>query len=61
MNQYSTRQIVVNPELARYRINGMFRAGNQDGFVAALTAYFPVDVHEDSQGRLVLEARQSRQ
>ncbi len=57
MNQYSTRQIIATSELARYRVNGMFRAGNQDGFVSALTAYFPIDVREDEQGRLVLEDR----
>ena len=57
MNQYSAQQVVAGPELCDYRVNGMFRAGNQDGFVGALTSYFPIDAHRDNQGRLVLERR----
>ncbi|MBS0421351.1 MAG: FecR domain-containing protein [Proteobacteria bacterium] len=56
MNQYSPKQIVAAPDLARFRINGMFRAGNQDGFVAAVTSYYPIRAHEDS-GRIILELR----
>jgi transmembrane sensor len=55
MNQYSPKQIVAAPELARFRINGMFRAGNQDGFVAAVTSYYPIHAREDSGGRIILE------
>ena len=55
MNQYSSKQMVAAPELARFRINGMFRAGNQDGFVAAVTAYYPIRAHEDASGRIILE------
>jgi transmembrane sensor len=54
MNQYSVRQIIAGPELSAYRVNGMFRAGNQQGFVSALTSYFPIEAREDSQGRIVL-------
>ncbi len=57
MNQYSPRQIVAGPELSRYRVNGMFRAGNQQGFVSALTSYFPIEAHEDARGRIVLKPR----
>lgn len=61
MNRYSSQEIVVgDPSLARYRVNGMFRSGNQDGFVGALTSYFPIDTHQDSRGRIVLEPRPER-
>jgi transmembrane sensor len=57
MNQYSPRQIIAGPELSRYRVNGMFRAGNQQGFVDALTSYFPIEARQDSEGRIVLRPR----
>lgn len=60
MNQYSTTQIVLaDPQLAEYRINGMFRAGNQDGFVGALTSYYPIESRRDESGRIVLSRRHS--
>jgi transmembrane sensor len=58
MNRYSAQEIVVgDSSLARYRINGMFRSGNQDGFVGAVTTYYPIDAHRDDQGRIVLVPR----
>jgi transmembrane sensor len=58
MNEYSAQQIVVaDPMLSQYRVNGMFRAGNQDGFVGALTSYFPIDARPDGEGRIVLRSR----
>jgi transmembrane sensor len=58
MNQHSAQQIVVaDPSLSQYRVNGMFRAGNQDGFVGALTSYFPIDALRDGEGRIVLKSR----
>jgi transmembrane sensor len=55
MNRYGNGQIVVgDPSLARYRINGMFRSGDQEGFVDALTTYYPIAAHRDTQGRIVL-------
>jgi len=56
MNQYSPKQIVASPDLARFRINGMFRAGNQDGFVSAVTSYYPIHAREEG-GRIILELR----
>jgi transmembrane sensor len=62
MNRYSARHIVIaDPSLSQFRINGMFRAGNQDGFVDALTSYYPIDSQRDEQGRIVLLARRSDQ
>ncbi len=57
MNQYSAKRIVAAPELSQFRVNGMFRAGNQDSFVTAITTYFPLVAHEDSQGNVVLAIR----
>ena len=57
MNQYSKKQVVAGPELSNFRVNGMFRAGNQDGFVAAVTSYYPIYARQDSSGRIVLELR----
>jgi len=59
MNQHSSQQIVVaDPALSQYRVNGMFRVGNQDGFVGAVTSYFPIEARPDGQGRIVLTSRQ---
>ncbi|MHB8817170.1 MAG: FecR family protein [Steroidobacteraceae bacterium] len=57
MNQYSKKQIIAGTELSKFRINGMFRAGNQDSFVGAVTSYYPIDARQDSNGRIVLELR----
>lgn len=57
MNQYSKKQIIAGPELSRFRVNGMFRAGNQDSFVGAVTSYYPIDARQDSAGRIVLALR----
>ncbi len=48
MNRYSKIQIQANdPELAEYRVNGVFRSGQQARFVEALEAYFPVVAERD--------------
>jgi len=57
MNQYSKRQIVVDPGVADLRINGMFRTGNQAGFIEGVQLALPVEVHGDDQGRLVISRR----
>ena len=57
MNQYSKKQIIAGPELSKFRVNGMFRAGNQDSFVGALTSYYPIDARPDSSGRIILGLR----
>jgi hypothetical protein len=38
----------------------MFLSGNQDGFVSALTSYYPIDAHRDAQGHIVLLPRSAR-
>jgi transmembrane sensor len=58
MNQHSATQLVIaDPTLSAYRLNGMFRAGNQEGFVSAITTYFPIDARPDGAGHIVLRAR----
>jgi transmembrane sensor len=58
MNRYSASKIViVDPTIANLRINGMFRAGNQTGFVGALQTTLPVEVHSDDQGQIVVSSR----
>lgn len=58
MNRYSETQLVVaDPRLNEYRINGMFRTGNQTSFAQAIESYFPIDIYRDRQKRIVLSAR----
>jgi transmembrane sensor len=58
MNRYSRVQIVLGDEpLAKLRVNGMFRAGEQSAFVAALQEYFPVTVRRESDTRMTLLTR----
>jgi transmembrane sensor len=55
MNRHSPVQISVpDPQLARFHINGMFRAGEQEAFVTALQEYFPIDVRHDGDTQIVL-------
>ncbi|WP_336961417.1 FecR family protein [Sphingobium aquiterrae] len=57
MNQYSHLKIVVDPAVADLRINGMFRTGNQAGFIAVLQIALPVEVRNDDQGRIFVSRR----
>ena len=57
MNRYSKKQVIAGTELSKFRVNGIFRAANQDGFVGAVTSYYPIDARQDSSGRIVLELR----
>ncbi|WP_168193684.1 FecR domain-containing protein [Caulobacter sp. FWC26] len=59
MNQYSRLKIVVDPAIADLKINGMFRAGNQTGFVGALQTTMPVEVRPDEHGQLLVTRRPS--
>jgi transmembrane sensor len=58
MNRYSRKQIVVTDEaLAAIHVNGVFRAGDQDAFVAVLQSYFPVTVSWRGDSEIVLTPR----
>src|SRR3546814_19974483 len=50
MNHYSSRKITVDPVVADFRINGLFRTDNLDGFLEALEMTLPVAVRTDTQG-----------
>ena len=58
MNKHSTLQIrVASAALANIRVNGMFKAGEQASFVAALQEYFPITSHKQGEREIVLSAR----
>ncbi len=58
MNRHSPVQITLSdPRLARLRVNGMFRAGEQEAFVRALEQYFPIDAHTQGDTKIILTPR----
>ena len=58
MNRHSPVQISVSdPKLTRLRVNGMFRAGEQEAFVTALEQYFPIVAHHQSDTEIILTSR----
>jgi transmembrane sensor len=58
MNKHSVVQIRIGDEsLAHLRINGMFPAGEQDDFVTALEAYFPISAERRGDREIVLTSR----
>jgi transmembrane sensor len=61
MNRHSPVQIRVDgAELERLRVNGMFRAGEQDAFAAALESYFPITVQRNGDTEIILTARRKQ-
>jgi len=55
MNRYSAIQITLDDSaLAQLRVNGMFRAGEQEAFVAALQDYFPISVKRRGDTEIIL-------
>lgn len=58
VNRYSTsRLIVADPRVANLRVSGAFAAGSTENFVAAVTAFFPVDARREGS-TTVLEWRE---
>jgi transmembrane sensor len=58
INRYSQIKIrLADPALADVRISGSFATGRTQGFVEAVTSYFPIEVAESSDRAVVLEAR----
>jgi transmembrane sensor len=56
MNKHSSVQVrIEGAELARVRVNGMFRAGDQDAFVMALKDYFSISAERHGEREIVLE------
>lgn len=58
INRYSDVKIELgDASLAELRLSGAFATGRTRVFVEAVTSYFPVDVGEDNDNRVVLEKR----
>jgi transmembrane sensor len=58
VNRYSARKIVLtDPHLASLRMSGVFIAGHSDSFVETVTGNFPIKVTSDSNGQILLTAR----
>lgn len=58
MNRHSPVQIVIDgPALESLRVNGMFKAGEQDTFVSALEDYFPIAARRRGEMEIVLSPR----
>jgi transmembrane sensor len=61
MNRHSPVQIRVDsPDLDHLRVNGMFRAGEQDAFAAALESYFPITAQHNGDTEIILTARRKQ-
>jgi len=61
MNRYSAIQIGVDDSaLSNLRVNGMFRAGEQEAFVTALQDYFPISVTRRSDTEIILAPIRSK-
>lgn len=57
MNKHSAVEIrVADARLAGIRVNGMFKAGAQESFVAALEEYFPITARRQGDREIVLTA-----
>jgi transmembrane sensor len=55
LNRYSATPIVIGDDaIAGYRINGMFRVGNQSGFVRALASVYDIEARPDDSGHIIL-------
>jgi transmembrane sensor len=58
MNRHSPVQISVDdPQIAQLRVNGMFRAGEQEAFVTALEQYFPIAARHRGDTEIILTRR----
>ncbi len=58
MNRHSQVQIAIgDPRLEQLRVNGMFNAGEQEAFAAALEDYFAIAVEHRGSQEIVLAGR----
>jgi transmembrane sensor len=58
MNRHSPVQIrLQGSRLATLRVNGVFRAGEQEAFVTALENYFPIVAEHHGDAEIVLTTR----
>lgn len=57
VNRYSKLQIEVSPAVADMRVSGVFKAGDAEAFVEAVSAYFPVQVERSGASAIYLAAQ----
>jgi transmembrane sensor len=55
INRYASRHLIVaDDDIRPFQVSGVFRAGDVDGFLEALTSYLPVKTSTDAQGNVIL-------
>jgi transmembrane sensor len=57
VSRYAERKIVVDPSAGGMKISGVFRAGDVDTFVDAVTHYLPVTATRREDGDVALDRR----
>jgi transmembrane sensor len=58
VNRYSSARLVVNdPRVANLRVSGAFASGSTENFVAAITAFYPIEARREAPGVTVLAWR----
>lgn len=58
LNRHSTNTIEIrDPRAAKIRVNGVFRAGNSEGFLNAIAKLYPVTVHRSGRDRTQIRYR----
>jgi transmembrane sensor len=57
INRYTDHPIVVEPSAGSIRVSGVFKAGDIDSFVNAITGYFPVEAVTSTDGSVTLRYR----
>lgn len=56
MNRYTRDQIIVqDPKIAGLRISGVFSTARPENFLAAMAAFYPLEVRRPSQGVVILD------
>lgn len=56
MNRYTSDQIIVeDPKIAKLRVSGVFSTARPENFVAAMTAFYPLEVRRPSDGAMILD------
>jgi transmembrane sensor len=57
MNRYAQVQIEVDPAIDQIGISGVFKAGDTNAFMDAVTTYFPVQAERTKENRIRLAGR----
>lgn len=59
VNRYTDHPIAVDPSAASIKVSGVFNAGDASTFVAAITAYFPIEATTSDDNTILLQRRPS--